>query len=265
MAVRESASKEEGTIEAPDTRFEAQLGADLVIDLRQADQPVVDLRGADATVRVIPVERAPGLLEAAAWQLALKRALDITASTIGLLLLSPLLLLVAMAVKVTSSGPVFYVHERIGYHGRSFKMLKFRSMYRDAHRSRDAHATMNVHAGPIFKIPDDPRITPVGRAIRRLSIDELPQLWNVLRGDMSLVGPRPPLPEECRHYGPRERRRLSVKPGITCIWQVSGRSDLDFDTWVDMDIEYIERWTLRRDLKLLVLTLPAVISGRGAY
>ena len=122
-----------------------------------------------------------------------------------------------------------------------------------------------MHDGPIFKIRDDPRVTSVGRVIRRLSIDELPQLFNVLKGDMSLVGPRPPLTEECSHYTARERQRLLVKPGVTCIWQVSGRSDLDFQTWVDMDLEYIQTWTLRLDLVLLLKTIPAVLSGRGAY
>ena len=144
-------------------------------------------------------------------------------------------------------------------------MFKFRSMKVEAHEDRDEILHLNELEGPVFKIRDDPRVTRVGRAIRKLSIDELPQLLNVLAGDMSLVGPRPPLPEEYETYGPRERQRLAVKPGITCIWQVSGRSDLDFETWVDMDLEYIEGWTIRQDLKLLVLTIPAVLSGRGAY
>lgn len=122
-----------------------------------------------------------------------------------------------------------------------------------------------MHQGPIFKIRDDPRITPVGRAIRRLSIDEFPQFFNVLMGNMSLVGPRPALPEEFLDYTDRERERLLVKPGVTCIWQVSGRSDIDFDTWIDMDLEYIEEWSLSLDLKLLVRTVPAVLTGRGAY
>jgi lipopolysaccharide/colanic/teichoic acid biosynthesis glycosyltransferase len=145
-------------------------------------------------------------------------------------------------------------------------MLKFRSMVHGAHDTRSTHHHLNIHdSGPVFKIRDDPRVTRVGRFLRRCSIDELPQLWNVLRGDMSLVGPRPPLPEEFLHYGPRERRRLDVKPGITCIWQVSGRSDLDFETWVDMDLTYIESWSLGLDVRLLARTVIAVVSGRGAY
>jgi lipopolysaccharide/colanic/teichoic acid biosynthesis glycosyltransferase len=182
-----------------------------------------------------------------------------------LILLAPLFLIVTLLVVVTSRGPALFVQRRVGRDGRPFSMVKFRSMYRDAHERRDEHKHRNMHDGPIFKIRDDPRITPVGRLIRRLSIDELPQLFNVLVGDMSLVGPRPCLPEEFLEYGERERRRLLVRPGITCIWQVSGRSDVDFDTWVDMDLDYISSWSLTLDLKLIALTLPAVVSGRGAY
>jgi lipopolysaccharide/colanic/teichoic acid biosynthesis glycosyltransferase len=175
------------------------------------------------------------------------------------------LLAVAILVGVTSRGPIFYVQERVGRAGKPFRMLKFRSMYRDAHDRRFEHVEQNMHQGPIFKIRDDPRITPIGRAIRRLSIDELPQFFNVLMGHMSLVGPRPALPEEFLDYTDRERQRLLVKPGVTCIWQVSGRSDIDFKTWIDMDLEYIETWSVRLDLKLLAKTVPAVLSGRGAY
>ena len=144
-------------------------------------------------------------------------------------------------------------------------MVKFRSMYRNAHDRRQEHLGQNMHQGPIFKIRDDPRITPVGRAMRKLSIDELPQFFNVLMGHMSLVGPRPALTEEFLDYTERERERLLVKPGVTCIWQVSGRSDIDFQTWIDMDLEYIETWSLLLDLKLLMRTVPAVVTGRGAY
>jgi lipopolysaccharide/colanic/teichoic acid biosynthesis glycosyltransferase len=145
-------------------------------------------------------------------------------------------------------------------------MFKFRSMYRDAHEDRHLHAHQNRHTiGPVFKIPDDPRITRVGRVIRRLSLDELPQLMNVLRGDMSLVGPRPALPEEFDLCDDGVRQRTLVKPGLTCIWQVSGRSDVDFLRWVDLDLEYIRTWTLRLDLLLLIRTIPAVLRGRGAY
>ena len=236
-------------------------GDDLFIDLTQLD-------GWDGEVAVdadvVPFRRV-GLLRAAWWQLAIKRVLDIVVGVIAILLLAPILLAVAILVKATSRGPIFFVQERVGADSEPFKILKFRSMYVDAHDRRGEHVARNMHDGPIFKIRDDPRVTSVGRVIRRLSIDELPQLFNVLKGDMSLVGPRPPLTEEYRHYTARERQRLLVKPGATCIWQVSGRSDLDFQTWVDMDLEYIQTWTLRLDLILLLKTIPAVISGRGAY
>ncbi len=213
----------------------------------------------------IALDRARGLPGASWWQLALKRAVDITVSVLAILMLMPLFLAVALLVKLTSRGPVMYIQQRVGRGGEPFRIIKFRSMYRDAHDRRHEHILDNMHEGPIFKIRDDPRVTPVGRAIRRLSIDEMPQLLNVLKGDMSLVGPRPPLPEEFLDYTERERRRLLVKPGVTCIWQVSGRSDLDFQTWVDMDLEYIETWSLGLDLKLLAKTVPAVLTGRGAY
>lgn len=234
---------------------------ELLLDLSPVESGVVDYR---INEEVAPA-RERGLLGAARWQSALKRALDIMVSALAILVLAPLLLAIALLVKVTSRGPVFYVQQRVGKAGEPFRMVKFRSMYQDAHDRRDEHLDDNIHEGPIFKIRDDPRVTSVGRVIRRLSIDELPQLFNVLKGDMSLVGPRPPLPEEFLDYTDRERRRLLVKPGVTCIWQVSGRSDLDFHTWVDMDLEYIETWNLRLDLKLLAKTLPAVITGRGAY
>ncbi len=228
-------------------RFDANLGdlADGVI-------------GAPTIAADLPT-RPIGLHRASPWKLAVKRSLDIVVSGLGLLVLAPLFLVVGILVKVTSRGPVFFVQRRVGRDGRPFTMVKFRSMYRDAHGRRDEHLDLNMHGG------NDPRITPVGRLIRRLSIDELPQLVNVLIGDMSLVGPRPCLPEEFDAYGEREFQRLLVKPGITCIWQVSGRSDVDFDTWVDMDLQYIASWSLLLDLRLLALTLPAVVSGRGAY
>jgi lipopolysaccharide/colanic/teichoic acid biosynthesis glycosyltransferase len=233
---------------------------DMLLDLTPMEPVILEYRVAEEVA-------APGLglLHAASWQIAVKRLMDIVASALAIVVLTPLLVAVALLIGLTSRGSVFYVQERVGRSGEPFRMLKFRSMYRDAHERRDEHAEMNIHEGPIFKIRDDPRITPVGRVMRRLSIDELPQFVNVLMGSMSLVGPRPALPEEFLDYTERERRRLLVKPGVTCIWQVSGRSDVDFDTWIDMDIEYIQEWSLRMDLMLLVKTLPAVITGRGAY
>ena len=233
---------------------------ELLIDLTPIESAVVEYLVVED---VAPPQQ--GLVAAAWWQLAVKRTLDIVMSTLAIVVLTPLLLAVALLVMVTSPGPVFYVQERVGRGGRPFRMVKFRSMYRNAHDRRQEHLGQNMHQGPIFKIRDDPRITPVGRAMRKLSIDELPQFFNVLMGHMSLVGPRPALTEEFLDYTERERERLLVKPGVTCIWQVSGRSDIDFQTWIDMDLEYIEDWSLRLDLKLLIKTVPAVISGRGAY
>jgi exopolysaccharide biosynthesis polyprenyl glycosylphosphotransferase len=233
---------------------------DMLLDIGAMEPSIVEFRVAE---QAPPKQR--GLLNAARWQLAVKRGMDIMLSGLALVVLTPLLLAVAIMVGVTSRGPIFYVQERVGRGGKPFRMLKFRSMYRDAHDRRFEHVEQNMHQGPIFKIRDDPRITPVGRAIRRLSIDELPQFFNVLLGHMSLVGPRPPLPEEFLDYTDRERQRLLVKPGVTCIWQVSGRSDIDFKTWIDMDLEYIETWSVRLDLKLLAKTVPAVLTGRGAY
>jgi lipopolysaccharide/colanic/teichoic acid biosynthesis glycosyltransferase len=228
-----------------------------------AGEPVVDL-----TLVEKAAERGGtrlGLLGAATWQRVAKRTIDIVGSVLLLVLLLPLMLIAAAAVLLTSRGPVLYAHDRIGRNGVPFRMLKFRSMRRDAHEDRGDVLHLNQATGPVFKIHDDPRITAVGRVLRKLSIDELPQLVNVLKGDMSLVGPRPPLPDEYETYSEREQGRLAVTPGITCIWQVSGRSDLDFDTWVSMDLEYIDTWSLRGDLKLLLQTIPAVVSGRGAY
>ena len=232
---------------------------EILLDLVPREPAVVDYRLAE---EVVPRR---GLVDASLWQIAIKRGIDIVASLLAIVILTPLFLAVALLIRATSRGPVFYVQERVGRGGEPFRMVKFRSMYRDAHERRGEHVEQNIHHGPIFKIRDDPRITPVGKAIRRLSIDELPQFLNVLVGSMSLVGPRPALPEEFLDYTERERGRLMVKPGVTCIWQVSGRSDVDFDTWIDMDLEYIEDWSLGLDLKLLVKTVPAVITGRGAY
>jgi exopolysaccharide biosynthesis polyprenyl glycosylphosphotransferase len=233
---------------------------DVLLDLAPMESAVVEYRVSEEI-------GAPhrGLLDANPWQVAVKRLMDIVISALAVVVLIPVLLTVALLIRLTSRGPVFYVQERVGRGGEPFRMLKFRSMYRGAHARRNEHAEQNMHQGPIFKIRDDPRITPVGRAIRRLSIDEFPQFFNVLMGNMSLVGPRPALPEEFLDYTDRERERLLVKPGVTCIWQVSGRSDIDFDTWIDMDLEYIEEWSLSLDLKLLVRTVPAVLTGRGAY
>ena len=196
----------------------------------------------------------------------MKRLLDIAVSATLLLLLLPLFSLVALAIRLESPGPVFFRQIRVGRLGQTFSMWKFRSMYTDAEERKAALKAQNeMQGGVLFKMKDDPRITRVGRIIRRLSIDELPQLWNVLKGDMSLVGPRPALPLEVSQYSLEERDRLAAKPGITCTWQVSGRSDIPFDEQVVLDIDYIREHSVRNDLKLLAKTVPAVISGRGAY
>ena len=196
----------------------------------------------------------------------LKRGLDILASTTALACLAPLIVLVCLLVKLDSSGPVFFSQTRVGRRGRPFRCWKLRSMYIDAEERKAALAAQNeMSGGTTFKMKRDPRITRVGRVIRKMSIDELPQLFNVLRGDMSLVGPRPPVPGEVADYTPTQRQRLAVRPGITCIWQVSGRSDIPFPRQVELDIEYISKRSLTLDIRLLLETVPAVVLARGAY
>jgi len=199
------------------------------------------------------------------WELTAKRALDIVVSAFLLLALSPLFLVIALAVRFSSPGPILYVQRRVGLNGRLFYLYKFRSMYVDADKQLEALKERNEMKGPVFKMKNDPRVTPLGRVLRRFSLDELPQLWNVLIGDMSLVGPRPPMPGEVSMYERRDRRRLSMRPGLTCTWQVSGRNEIsDFESWVKLDLEYIDNWSLGRDLSLLFRTIPAVLFGTGA-
>jgi exopolysaccharide biosynthesis polyprenyl glycosylphosphotransferase len=197
-------------------------------------------------------------------QLLGKRLLDASASVLLLVLLSPMLLIVALAIKLSSPGPVLFVQRRVGMNKRTFDLYKFRSMYIDAERRRKELAHLNEMDGPVFKIKNDPRVTPLGRLIRMTSIDELPQLLNVLRGQMSLVGPRPPLPEEVDSYEWLYRKRLSIKPGITCLWQISGRNQVSFKQWMEFDQTYIDNWSLWLDIKILLKTVPAVLSVRGA-
>ena len=196
--------------------------------------------------------------------LFLKRGLDVAASALGLLVLSPLLALVACFVKAADPGPVFFAQERMGLNGRRFKCYKFRTMVVDAEERLEEVQHLNEVDGPVFKIKRDPRITRVGAVLRKTSMDELPQLWNVLRGDMSLVGPRPPIPSEVAKYERWQRRRLSMRPGITCLWQISGRSNIDFDRWMRLDLAYIDNWSLTLDLVILLKTIPAVLTARGA-
>jgi lipopolysaccharide/colanic/teichoic acid biosynthesis glycosyltransferase len=196
----------------------------------------------------------------------LKRLIDILVSLMALVALSPLFALVAAAIKITDRGSVLFWQVRVGRWGREFPFPKFRSMVPNADRLKDKLMAQNDHrSGVTFKMKRDPRVTWLGRIIRKLSIDELPQLWSVLKGDMSLVGPRPPLPKEVALYTLLDRRRLDVKPGLTCIWQISGRGDIPFDRQVELDILYIESQSIWLDVVLLLKTAPAILIGRGAY
>lgn len=197
---------------------------------------------------------------------AVKRVIDIVVASVAVLILSPVFVVTYLAIRLTSRGPAFFSQTRVGRDGRHFAFYKFRSMYVDAEARKDALMAQNESKGGVtFKMKNDPRITPVGRFIRKFSIDELPQLWNVLKGDMTLVGPRPPVPREVALYSLEERKRLNVIPGITCLWQVSGRSDIPFQEQVRLDKEYIRTHGVWNDLKILLRTIPAIISGKGAY
>jgi exopolysaccharide biosynthesis polyprenyl glycosylphosphotransferase len=198
------------------------------------------------------------------WRSAAKRAFDFCASAMGLTLLAIPLLTLALLIKVDSRGPIFYTQTRVGRNGRLFKVCKFRTMVPNAHHLRHELAAMNEADGPLFKIKHDPRVTRMGRLLRKTSLDELPQLWNVLRGEMSLVGPRPALPEEARLWDPELRDRLRVQPGITGMWQVSGRSNASFDEYSRLDLYYVDNWSLLADLSILAKTVPAVLAQRGA-
>lgn len=193
----------------------------------------------------------------------LKRLLDIAGSATALTLLLPVFVVCAVAVKASSRGPVFFRQTRVGRDGKTFTCFKFRSMRRDAHSHLEDLRGSNIQDGPAFKVRDDPRITRVGRILRKFSLDEMPQFLNVLFGDMSIVGPRPAIPTEVAKYTLWQRRRISVKPGLTCIWQVYGRNRVSFDRWVAMDLYYIDNWSLRLDFQLLVRTVEAVVRGNG--
>ncbi len=197
--------------------------------------------------------------------LVIKRIIDIGFSSFLLILLSPLLIITAILIKLDSEGDVLFKQRRVGLNGRIFTLLKFRSMEKGAHRKLRSLKKYNEMRGPAFKMKDDPRITRVGRFIRKYSIDELPQLINVLKGDMSLVGPRPPIPNEVSEYLRKHRRRLSMRPGLTCTWQISGRNKIpDFEKWTELDLEYIDNWSLKKDLILILKTIPAVFFAKGA-
>ncbi|MDP9468765.1 MAG: sugar transferase [Chloroflexota bacterium] len=195
--------------------------------------------------------------------LIVKRLIDVVGAVVGLILLSPVLLVTAILIRLRDGSPVIFRQTRVGLHGRRFTILKFRTMAPDAEERLHEVAHLNELEGAAFKATDDPRMSPLGRKLRRASIDELPQLWNVLRGDMSLVGPRPPLPSEVVEYDIWHRRRLSMKPGITGLWQVESRQEPSFDRWVELDLSYIDRWTLWLDLSILLRTMPNVMMARG--
>jgi exopolysaccharide biosynthesis polyprenyl glycosylphosphotransferase len=196
--------------------------------------------------------------------LAIKRGMDIVGATIGITLCLPVLVAVALAVKLHDRGPLLFRQVRLGKDGRRFYCYKFRSMCIDAEARKHEVAQLNEQDGPVFKIKEDPRITRVGHLIRRYSLDELPQLFNVLLGDMSLVGPRPPVPSEVARYSWWQRRRISVRPGLTCLWQVKGRNKVSFEKWMEMDLFYIDNWSLWMDIKLMMQTMPAVVRGTGS-
>jgi len=196
--------------------------------------------------------------------LFIRRVMDVVLAACLILVTLPGMLAAAAMIRLTSPGPVLFSQRRLGLHGRPFVMHKFRSMTDDAEGRRAELDSINEMDGPVFKASRDPRITPVGRWLRRFSIDELPQLYNVLKGEMSLVGPRPPLPDEVARYERWQRRRLSMKPGITCLWQISGRNHVGFDEWMRLDLSYIDNWSLLLDLKILLKTVPTVLLGKGA-
>jgi exopolysaccharide biosynthesis polyprenyl glycosylphosphotransferase len=202
----------------------------------------------------------------ASWQALVKQVIDFIWALLLLLGFSPVMLISALLIRVTSRGPIFFRQQRAGLNGHPFTMLKFRSMVTDAEQHKQELEMLNEMTGPVFKVTHDPRITPIGRFLRKFSLDEFPQLLNVLRGEMSLVGPRPlPVDEVKRFDDLAHRRRLSVKPGITCLWQVSGRNNVtDFKDWVRLDLEYIDNWSLWLDLKILLRTIPVVFLGTGA-
>lgn len=232
----------------------------IVPDLFQMSLSMVEMQN----VAGIPM-LTPNDTQLSPWARAFKRGVDVVGSAFGLLIFSPLLAIIALAIRLDSPGPVIFSQPRVGRQGKLFQVFKFRTMVKNADQIKDQVRHLNEAQGPMFKIRDDPRITRVGRFLRRTSLDELPQFWNSLLGDMSLVGPRPALPEEVADYADWHRQRLATAPGITGLWQISGRSDLSFEEMVLLDIYYIENWSPLLDLSILLRTIPQFIAGRGAY
>lgn len=223
---------------------------------------------ANDDVRILTLDEFRGIAGGrdvpASW-LFCKRLIDVVVGGAVLLLALPVILLATLAIVVVDRGAPFYSQERVGLNGRRFRMFKLRTMVEGAHEMREDLLHLNELDGPVFKIKNDPRLHPLGSFLRRTSIDELPNLFNVLRGEMSLVGPRPPLPSEVDHYSPYAMRRLTVTPGITCLWQISGRCSISFDEWMRLDNDYIDTWSPARDLAILLQTIPAVIRKDGAH
>jgi exopolysaccharide biosynthesis polyprenyl glycosylphosphotransferase len=239
---------------------EAGIHVEMTSTLRDVDHRRLRVRpiGPFPVMYVEPVVRN-------GWRATAKRSFDVVIAGLGLLALSPVLALVALAVRLDSPGPVFYGQTRVGRGNRPFTIWKFRTMVADAEARQAELTELNQADGPLFKIDHDPRVTRVGRLLRRTSVDELPQLWNVLRNDMSLVGPRPGLPSEAVHWDAELRERLRVKPGITGMWQVSGRSDASFDEYARLDLYYVHNWSLLVDVAILARTVPTVLWSKGAY
>jgi lipopolysaccharide/colanic/teichoic acid biosynthesis glycosyltransferase len=239
------------------------------VPAQQADDPFqLPERAQSLRERVDWAAYLPERAGSSSWRIqqAVKRGIDIVLAAVLLVVLTPLFLVVAILVKLSSRGPVLYEWRALGYRAQPFVAYKFRTMVVGAAARKAEYEAVNEMTGPVFKLRRDPRVTSLGRWLRKFSIDELPQLWSVLKGDMSLVGPRPPLPDEFAQYEEWQCGKLAVKPGITCFWQVSGRSEIsDFRTWARMDLKYIRDWNLWLDVRLLIRTIPAVLSGRGAY
>ena len=275
-----------GTIEAIEEIFHTQVVDEVAACLEPNSakylEPVASLAADEGKTVRIPVKPREGaLLDAREEEfegmlirslvhdghreagLAVKRLIDIVGALVGLVILSPLMLITALVIRLRDGSPILFRQTRVGLHGRPFSIIKFRTMASDAERRLHEVAHLNERRGAAFKATNDPRVSPLGRTLRRTSIDELPQLWNVLRGEMSLVGPRPPLPSEVTEYDIWHRRRLSMKPGITGLWQVESRHEPSFDRWVELDLSYIDRWTLWLDLSILLRTMPSVLMARG--
>jgi exopolysaccharide biosynthesis polyprenyl glycosylphosphotransferase len=261
------------TVVIASTAFDHEVVARIVADLRVADVDVHVSPGLfEVLTRRVLITEIAGLplitikgISLSRWNLAVKRTFDLSVAFVIVVLGLPVWAAIALAIRLTSPGPIFYAQERVGRDGAPFPMVKFRSMYLDSDQRLKDLIAGNEATGPIFKMKDDPRVTPVGKWLRKLSFDEFPQLLNVLHGEMSLVGPRPPLPREVERYSAHDWRRLEVVPGMTGLWQVSGRSSLTFDEMVRLDILYIENWSVGLDVTLIFRTIPAVLLARGAY